>query len=122
MNNKSTPQDPTNGGNIQGDDLRQQAERETANAIARMKNGAAVVDGSDISEAIRHIAAATQEPVDLAKLQIAAPDRWHNPRRDTETVLRRIRADIDRDNALKAKTSKGFLNRLRWWVLSWFGH
>ncbi len=45
-----------------GDDLRQQAVKETATAIARMKTGAASVDGSDISSAIRHIARAVQVP------------------------------------------------------------
>lgn len=45
-----------------GEDLRQQAASETANAINRMKNGAASVDGSDINGAIRHIARAVQVP------------------------------------------------------------
>lgn len=92
--NNNTPHDSTNGGNVQGANLRQQAAKETANAIARMKNGAAVADGSDISEAIRHIAAATQKPVNLPRLptmQVRQPDgsyrtvpmpaTWHNPRR-----------------------------------------
>ncbi len=45
-----------------GDDLRQQAVKETATAIARMKTGAASVDGADIDSAIRHIARAVQVP------------------------------------------------------------
>ena len=46
------------------DDLRQQAAKETANAVARMKSGAAFVDGSDLDSAIRHIAAATRKRSD----------------------------------------------------------
>ena len=113
MNSNSTPHDSTNGENVQGANLRQQAERETANTIARMKNGAAAADGSDISEAIRHIAAATQDPVDLPRLptmQVLQPDgsyrtvpmpaTWHNPRHRPRP------------------------QRVSWVqrVLSWFGH
>jgi hypothetical protein len=45
-----------------GEDLRQQAAKETATAIARMKSSAASVDGSDIDSAIKHIAQAVQVP------------------------------------------------------------
>ena len=111
-----------------GEDLRQQAAKETANAIARMKNGAASVDGSDISSAIKHIAAATQKPVDLPRLPtmdvrqpdgsvrtIPMPATWHNPRRREHYEGMDVARWVDLGNTPKPKPS--LLRRM----LGWFG-
>lgn len=110
------------------DDLRQRATKETANAIARMKNGAALVDGSDLDSAIRHIAAATRKPVDLPRLPtmgvtqadgsvrtIPMPATWHNPRRREHYEGVDVARWVDLGNTPKSKPS--LLRR----VLNWFG-
>lgn len=97
-----------------GEDLRQQAAKETANAIARMKTGAASVDGSDISSAIKHIAAATQN--EDINLPVMAPPRWHNSRRSREAEYARVILNIDRHNTVKPKPRKGLIGR----ILSFF--
>lgn len=109
------------------DDLRQRATKETANAIARMKNGAAFVDGSDLDSAIRHIAAATRKPVDLPGLPtmgvtqpdgsvrtIPMPATWHNPRRREHHESMEVARWVDLGNTPKPKPS--LLRR----VLNWF--
>ncbi len=117
-----------------GDDLRQQAAKETANAIARMKNGAASVDGSDISSAIKHIAAATQKPVNLPRLPtmdvtqpdgsvrtIPMPATWHNPRFRGQTEVGRLPHYLDPNFRTYAQSIREFLGRLLRRVLGWFG-
>lgn len=117
-----------------GEDLRQQAAKETANAIARMKNGAASVDGSDISSAIKHIAAATQKPVNLPRLptmdmtqpdgsvrKIPMPATWHNPRFRGQTEVGRLPHYLDPNFRTYAQSIREFLGRLLRRVLGWFG-
>ena len=118
-----------------GDDLRQQAATETANAIARMKTGAASVDGSDISSAIKHIAAATQKPVNLPRLPtmdmkqpdgsvrtIPMPATWHNPRFRGQTEVGRLPHYLDPNFRTYAQSIREFLGRLLRRVLGWFRH
>lgn len=95
-----------------GDDLRQQAVKETATAIARMKTGAAFVAGSDINSAIKHIAAATQKPVDLPGLPVIADDGTFQRPVDVHFVYLRKREDFG-----NAREKHSLLRR----VLNWLG-
>lgn len=95
-----------------GEDLRQQAAKETANAIARMKTGAASVDGSEISSAIRHIARAVQVPP--PPLNELPGIRFHYPRRPEDYEGMDVARWVDLGNTPKPKPS--LLRR----VLGWF--